>query len=653
MLLQCPKLTPLQSRFVASFGTLLLLGLVYWSLSNPHFAYAAELGLDGSGRPRDSEDHIRHGTEQNRLAEDGIEPLSVDEDDRVVERAAVASAISANNAPNQLNIQPSNTTLWVYSQDLLQQAAAPAFSGLPSDPSVKRDLLEQHSDLRRRQDGKTIYISINTCLQPNWNASSVQTGEPPQLTLYVGAASDNSDLGPNGQNQIVQPLMEGFANVSVNANSGTWYIAVSAPALTENYVGVWNYELAVSTDDYYHSADLGDPFLYLVDTDMTAALLVTNNLTQQNASTDVFQEWMHLSPPPFIMFATDADNMGMAGLRNSYCGWSSHQPIAGSQQDTAGRDTNVQMGMITRGLGNKPKEQFYITDLNPSSGYVGVLAQPGNSTKSGSGVVGGGGKIWKPVAWQTKADGNCAMMFNLSFCDEVAYAVPSNTEKYNITQLRDLYDSNTQASYQNFSYSLQQIPCETSADSQYSTVKTCDDCAAAYKEWLCAVSIPRCEDFTNPAPWLQMRNVAQPYYNNNTLLPPDFLNASYTPMPRAPTLEGSPAYNQTYWTALATRSSRNPGLIVDLIQPGPYKEVLPCEDLCYGLVQSCPASLGFGCPYKGRGLEAGYGQRSPNGTITCSYLGAVYDVNSAPDVLAPAFKAIAIAALVALVVGVA
>ena len=43
------------------------------------------------------------------------------------------------------------------------------------------------------------------------------------------------------------------------------------------------------------------------------------------------------------------------------------------------------------------------------------------------------------------------------------------------------------------------------------------------------------------------------------------------------------------------------------IKPGPYKEVLPCKDLCYELVRSCPAALGFACPIEGHGLNFSYG----------------------------------------------
>lgn len=655
MLFQCPKLTPLQSRFVASFAALVMLGIIYWSLSSPHFAYAGELVVDGNGEVREGQDHNWHRIEEQRLKDDGIVDDDGEGDTALYERAVSEMTISGNNAPNLLNIMAGNTTVWLYPKELLLQNFTETGPGLPSQIGVKRDFDKGlHSELRKRQDGsetRTIYVSINTCLQPTWNGTGTQTAAPPQLTLYVATQSDNSNVGPTGSNQIVQPLQEGFANVSLQA-TGNWYIAVHAPALPDNFSGVWNYELAVSIDAFYHAADMDDPFLFLVDTDINSALLVTNNLTQESPSSTVFKKWMSLTDP-FIMFAANKNHTSTMGIMSSYCGWSNAKQIAASQSDPSGSSSPIQMGMITRGLGNKPKEQFYVTNLNGSSTYTGVLAMDGNSTNSGAGVVGGGGKVWKSVNWTTKTAGNCALLFNLTFCSEVAYAVPSNpNSNYSaISALRTFYDSGAYAYYQTFNYSLQQIPCNTTSDAQYSLARNCTDCAAAYKEWLCAVTIPRCEDFTNPDPWLQMRNVGQQFYNNNSMLPDEFLNTPYSPMLRAPTVDGSLAFRQTYSTSMATNQSRNPA-IDQSIQPGPYKEVKPCEDLCYNLVQSCPAALSFGCPWPGRGLEASYGQRSTNGTITCSYLGAVYNLNAGDKVFAPLFSAVALAALTGLIIGV-
>jgi calcium channel MID1 len=223
-------------------------------------------------------------------------------------------------------------------------------------------------------------------------------------------------------------------------------------------------------------------------------------------------------------------------------------------------------------------------------------------------------------------DGNCALLFNLTFCDEVAYAVPSNPNTYpSIENLGSLYDNYSQTAYQNFSYTLELMACNTTSAAKYSLSKDCDDCAAAYKQWVCAVTIPRCQDYSSQDPWLQPRNMGQGFYNNASMLSSSLLQQQYNPMPSAP--GNSIAQQQTFISSFATNSSRNPTIIDEIIMPGPYKEVLPCEDLCYSLVQSCPAMLGFGCPYPGRGLEASYGIRNDAGIITCSYLGAVYYLN--------------------------
>lgn len=186
--------------------------------------------------------------------------------------------------------------------------------------------------------------------------------------------------------------------------------------------------------------------------------------------------------------------------------------------------------------------------------------------------------------------------------------MPANPGNRSVTNLTQTYDDYAASLYQNFDYSLQQIACNTTNTAQYSLARNCTDCAADYKTWLCAVSIPRCADLSSRDPWLQPRNVLAPFINGSS---PDLaalgINASET-------------------QRLYLNSSRNP-IIDSQIMPGPYKEVLPCEDLCYSLVQSCPAKLGFACP-RGQGLSYSYGRRSDDGVVTCSYLGAVYYLNA-------------------------
>lgn len=157
--------------------------------------------------------------------------------------------------------------------------------------------------------------------------------------------------------------------------------------------------------------------------------------------------------------------------------------------------------------------------------------------------------------------------------------------------------------YGHFEKSLQQVQCEARPQNRYSLVKTCDDCKMAYKDWLCTVAVPRCEDFSQPdRAFLQARNIDKPF-PNGTRVDEKIL-----------ALHG----NQTAWT-----SSRNP-LIDVKVQPGPYKEVLPCDDVCYQLVQSCPASLGFTCPMPDSiGFNVSYGKRTGDG-ISCNYPGAAH-----------------------------
>ncbi len=86
----------------------------------------------------------------------------------------------------------------------------------------------------------------------------------------------------------------------------------------------------------------------------------------------------------------------------------------------------------------------------------------------------------------------------------------------------------------------------------------------------------------------------------------------------------SPFHLERLLNSVQSNSSRNSQTIDDIIQPGPYKEVMPCIDLCYDLVQSCPAALGFGCP-QGKYQNMSYGVRDPDpGVLLCSYLGAAF-----------------------------
>jgi calcium channel MID1 len=601
--MQLPKLTQLQSRFATSFAASLCLVFLYLSLSSPRFAYAVE--IDSRIPP----DHNHPIIFETSFDDDANLIEFPQEDSHFLTRQATTRELS-NNAPQNLNIDPGTNQTWLVSKSTIEGSFGEQGVGLPGETNVEE--FEVHSELRRRQGSRTVHITLNTCMQPTSPDLKRDTDAviPPQLQMYLSTSADNQNPGPDTtQGQNIIQVKGGYAIATIDADDDV-YVGIAAPNTT-TFDGQWNYEIAASIDAPFHSVNQNSPNLFFVDGDYHAALLITNDTTESFPNSTIYKDWMKLNPPPYGVFAHSESDRSILGVKYSYCGLR-------NAADTLVNLENVQnqnvAGMTNRGIGGKPKEQFYITALNKSSTYYGFLAMEGNSTASGNNVIGGGGKVWAAMNFTTKAENNCALMYNLSFCSEVAYAVPSNPNLFSpstgLPELAALYDSNAANLYQNFSYSLQQIACNTTSSAQYSLARNCDDCARAYKQWLCAVTIPRCEDYNNDAPWLKARNVAQPFANGTMINP-------------------STSLDQGLLNAVATNSSRNP-IIDSKIKPGPYKEVLPCDDLCYDLVQSCPALLGFGCPYPGRGLEDSYGSRSnTSALIKCSYLGAAYYLSGA------------------------
>jgi calcium channel MID1 len=559
-----------------------------------------------------------------------------EEVDKIIGRAEAGVSALANNAPQNSNINIGETQSWVFPADAVNGAHGTVGKGLPSAKLKARDVDVDLVELRRRDDENRVYITLNTCLQPSSNATGTSSGDavPPQLTMYISLSESNQTPGPagNDSNQQVIQVDGGYGIYEVFTDSDV-YVGISAPNTTQ-FEGIWNYELAASIDAPFHGSYLNTSNLYFVDGDNHAALLITNDTTEAASNSTVYQEWMDL-PPPWGVFAANQEDKSILGVQNSFCGLQNNAKIAAN---IGGFDNQNVAQMTNRGLGGAPKEQFYITGLNATSQYWGILAMVGNSTASGNGVVGGGGTVWKAIDFRTKTEDNCALMYNLTFCSEVAYAVPSNPNRYppttGLPDLAALYDSYAARMYQYFDYSLQQIPCNTTSSAQYSLARGCDDCARAYKQWLCAVTIPRCADFSNAETWLKPRNLGQDFVNGSSIT--------------AAELGVDQQQRQQLLNSVATNSSRNP-IIDETIRPGPYKEVLPCKDLCWDLIQSCPASLGFACPLPGAGLEDSYGSRSnDSGIISCSYLGAAYYLSAADKPTPMGLKSLAVVVMVGL-----
>lgn len=659
-----PKLTALQSRLLVSAISLIIIIALYHSIASRTLAEAFDVDsvLNDLLQFRNPSLQFAYSDDESLdTLEDDLESVGglVAEDaaDDGLEKRQGQLWGLANNVPFLDNVVQGVTVYYHFSNESLWGEPASKGEGLPS-PGLSRARVAQVEDDEDVDEitsktakesttstqstdldvetfypiaTRTLYITLNTCLQPS-NPKDLKgtMGPPPQLTMYV--SQNNTKPGPGqpaGTQEIIQ-AQHGFAEIAFQASKDV-YIAVSAPNTTD-YEGPYSVELAASIDAPFHSYVGGNADLFFIDSDANSALLATKNLTLEGPESSIHSEWMGLDPP-YVVFASNQNDSIVSGVSHSYCGLEKYSAIAGTNGGV--RTDTVKTAMTNVTLGNFPKQQFYFQGLNSSSEYYGILAMTGNSTAFGSGVVGGGGAVWQRMNFSTQADSNCVVIFGLDFCSDVNYAVPGNPNTFpNVEDLAKFYDEAAAASFANFNKSLQQIPCEIPSTGQYSLARTCDDCAKAYKSWLCSVTIPRCQDFSRTDPWLQTRNIAQPF-PNTSVLSSDLLDFGDK--------------------VLYLNSSRNPE-IDEVVQPGPYKEILPCQDLCYNLVQSCPAAMGFACPEPGTvGFESSYGYRpngsvEENGQITCNYPGAAYHL-SAGGMLQPVLAMILAGVLAAALVG--
>lgn len=525
-------------------------------------------------------------------------------DRSIIGRAGDTIQQLENNRPGASNIDPGESQFWTFPNRTLFGPKSPPGAGLPSQIEGQ-DVSTPPASLGRI----VLYITLTTCLQPT-SRNPNPNGGPDQLKLYVSTSSSNQQPDVN-DNDFAVLVNGGFGSLTISVKSDV-HFGVFAPR-NEGFTGIYNYQLTASIDGFFAS-HYEDRNGYIIDSDTNSVLIYTNDTTNDsNSSTPEFQQWMN-RPPVFTLYVQNQDNPSILGLHNSVCALQNLAQIRGP--------ADIDTGMTTAG-NRLPKQQFYAKNLNDSSAYYAIPAIVGNSSDSGPGVVGGGGTVWNYLNFTTKSgvcshlghnhgllsnhylpDDNCALLYNLTFCNSVAYAAPANPSAFNITALGSLYDNYASSLYQNFSYSLQQIPCNTTSSAQYSLARSCNDCDAAYRQWLCAVTIPRCEDFSNQASYLQPRALAYP-----------FINQSYGAL-----FEGDQAF-EINKTKSYYNHSRNP-MIDAVIKPGPYKEVLPCKEMCYNLTQSCPAALQFSCPLEGHGLNYTYGslppKGSPNGLVTCN-----------------------------------
>lgn len=376
--------------------------------------------------------------------------------------------------------------------------------------------------------------------------------------------TNNSDLSHYqelySKEEFEYGYLQALADTDVKTNDSFFLNLVLEAEETKDANGTFTIELGISQENLLFQWD-NKTWVSLVDTDDTSALFMTGNLTTSysNAS-DIVESSSNLYT---IHIFHDEESNYFTSLNRSWCSIVNADELV--------PQSNITYSFTQRGGGLK--EQIYVRGLEPATSYVAYVTQDFFHKDNG-------GVVFDRLFFTTEEPDTCQLIFNLTFCENVAYSVPrsANVEiDTSFENLAKLYDTYAESIYENFTKALQQIPCDAEDDQRYSPIVTCDDCATSYKNWLCAVTIPRCT--TNEETEYRHR----PLNNSRN----DYINEKVDP-------------------------------------PSPYYEILPCIDMCHAIVRDCPSDFNFGCPEDNVSITKSYWFTSDDTSYdTCNYVGAI------------------------------
>lgn len=179
------------------------------------------------------------------------------------------------------------------------------------------------------------------------------------------------------------------------------------------------------------------------------------------------------------------------------------------------------------------------------------------------------------------------------------------------SDLIDYFNSTISASLVTFARSLTTFPCNSTKFGQYSVISTCTDCYEAYRDWLCATTIPRCTDAPSNVTSITPSNssTSDPETDLATWLIPESYSTSlvkdFPPASRTPAFAPS-NLSETFPNLFNSSYPSNRQNTFEQ-SPFPYSEVPPCMDVCHLVDARCPSFLGWGCPTSGDTGKAAYG----------------------------------------------
>ncbi|KAG0210264.1 stretch-activated cation channel mid1 [Mortierella sp. NVP41] len=442
-------------------------------------------------------------------------------------------------------------------------------------------------------DGEyVVFISVSTCSTPKSGGALC-----PPLELYVSTSASQPLPGP-GQSVPPEFSQDGLIRFTVKTKKDVFF-SLHSPTLSGTWTGDWAVEVGASSQGFVQDYDTAEG-LVLDDTDSVSASFLTHNFT---------------AVPTFKVFLVNSNALPI-GLTHSLCAIEVIQPVPLNKANMivtqTNRTSNLDGSMGSEILPAEPsfekfgqRRQVYVQSLTPGTNYTAFFITD-VLNHAGAEVM------FAMTTFTTKKQDNCVLITDLQFCQEVAYAVPitpmstlpGGANSTTRLDIKNFYDNFTSNLMDNFNRVLEQYDCSRS---QYSLIRNCTDCSRAYRRWLCSISIPRCTDVDDIT---DLRNVGY----------------APAPVPNPDTVENPYLIDRTSGPVVVERSTNTSrGAISQLSQnplmdPGKYGEVLPCIDLCFDVVQSCPNFLGFDCPVKNMG--GNYAKMNDHG-FRCNGLGVV------------------------------
>ncbi|KAH9840768.1 stretch-activated Ca2+-permeable channel component-domain-containing protein [Rhodofomes roseus] len=240
--------------------------------------------------------------------------------------------------------------------------------------------------------------------------------------------------------------------------------------------------------------------------------------------------------------------------------------------------------------------QWFVNGLVPMTNYTAY------AVKNESQVAG-------PVYFATKSPAfACPIVYGIPFCPSIGYAAPvgNNDPGTGVSagELPSAFTENLLSGLSNFTTMLTTIACGRDL---YSPLVTCADCQAAYRNWLCIVSLPRCAEYASPT-----SSSTTAASSTSTMLGQGAQEPLITPTP-----------------ALAMQNASNPRNPSLPPFAENYTAVLPCLEVCHAADRACPPFLGFQCPLPqytaGQSYGVGFVDTGEEGVVGGGLTGAGTD----------------------------